>query len=638
MCPNEDEEERLDEMSGTYDVIVIGGGHAGCEAANAAARLGAATLLITGYLGRVGQMSCNPAIGGIAKGTVAREVDAMGGLMGRATDRCTLHFRMLNRSKGPAVWAPRAQCDRGQYPRAIRNLLEERERLALYQGMVAGILLEADRVAGVMCTDGSGFRARRVVLTAGTFLRGSIKMGRSRSMAAGRVGDAPSIALAEQLLDLGLESARFKTGTPPRVDGRTVDFGKLRRQESESGPSRFSHWERSPGLERRPCWIGEAGPAVCRIVEEKISQSAMYGGAISGPGPRYCPSIEDKIHKFPDAASHQLFLEPEGGETSELYVNGLSTSLPPDVQREFLACVPGLERARMTQPGYAIEYDYFPPQQLERTLALKGLPGLYLAGQVNGTTGYEEAAGQGLVAGINAGLASLEREPWVPARDEAYLGVLIDDLVTRGVDEPYRLFTSRAEFRLTLRQDNCLQRLGPAAERLGLLVEEERRRMGRFLDDLERARSWVRNRSLRPEEVNGHLAECGTSVLVQPRPLGEVLKRPQVSLDDLVGDGGPLEGEGFEPDVLTLVEMELKYEGYLSRERERVETMRRREEMSLPIDAPYLDMTTLSVEARQKLARVRPDTLGQAGRIPGISPADLQNLLVELRKRALANP
>jgi len=462
-------------------------------------------------------------------------------------------------------------------------------------------------------------------------------MGVSRSIAAGRAGDPPSVELAEQLLDLGLSAERFKTGTPPRVDGRTVDFTKLTRQESEREPLRFSHWERTGGLARMPCWIGSAGAGVREVVEANLSESAMYGGAIAARGPRYCPSIEDKVKKFPDAESHQLFLEPEGLETSELYVNGLSTSMPPDVQRELLARVPGLENARMTQPGYAIEYDFFPPQQLDPTLELKLLRGLYFAGQINGTTGYEEAAGQGIVAGINAGLAALEREAWVPGRDEAYLGVLIDDLVTKGVDEPYRLFTSRAEFRLRLRQDNCLERLGPTAQRLGTLTEDERARLGRFQEELARARTWARTTSLEPKAVNGHLQARGTTPLSEKQPLRVLLKRPQVRLADLVGADGPLEANGFDPDVLTLVEMEVKYEGYLARERDRVESLRRRESMSLPAAAPYLEMGSLSFEARQKLERIRPRTLGQAARIPGISPADLQNLLVELRKRELSS-
>ncbi|MGB5303214.1 MAG: tRNA uridine-5-carboxymethylaminomethyl(34) synthesis enzyme MnmG [Gemmatimonadota bacterium] len=620
-----------------YDVIVIGGGHAGTEAANTSARLGARTLLVTSFLARVGQMSCNPAIGGVAKGTVAREVDAMGGLMGLAADRTTIHFRMLNQSKGPAVWAPRAQCDRGGYSREVRRLLEEQPGLELYQATVASLKIEGERVAGVCCSDGSEFASRCVILTAGTFLRGRIRIGVERELAAGRAGDAPTVDLADQLRDLGLEARRFKTGTPPRVDGRTVNFDRLERQDGEDEGYRFSHWESGEGLPRRPCWISRAGGEVKRIVEENLGRSALYGGMIASQGPRYCPSIEDKIVKFPDATGHQVFLEPEGLETSELYVNGLSTSLPPDVQRQFLSVVPGLENARMTQAGYAIEYDYFPPLQLGNTLELKNIGGLFLAGQVNGTTGYEEAAGQGVVAGVNAAHAALERETWTPGRDEAYMGVLVDDLVTRGVDEPYRLFTSRAEFRLLLRQDNALSRLGPTAARLGLLSDGQLRRLDSHMTDLDRARSWVRDERVDPSDANEWLVEHGTSPLTERQPLDRLARRPQVTLLGLVADEGPVPHPGLGHDALTVVEMEIKYEGYIRREEERARALAEREDQPLPVNAPYLEFQSLSYEARQKLASVRPRTIGQAGRIPGVSPSDLQNLLVEVRKRSFGN-
>jgi tRNA uridine 5-carboxymethylaminomethyl modification enzyme len=442
-------------MADRYDVIVIGGGHAGIEAACAASRMGASTLVLTANLETIGQMSCNPAIGGIAKGTVVREVDALGGIMGRATDRSTLQFRMLNRSKGAAVWSPRAQCDRGLYRRAARWLLESQPNVVTVQGTVVRLRLDGVRVTGVETTDGRCYEAAAVVLTAGTFLRGRIHIGTTTRVDAGRAGDPPAVAIAEQLEDLGLEPRRFKTGTPPRIDGRSVDFSALERQDGEWPDYRFSVYERASRPEERPCWIAWSGSELHTIVERHLEESALYGGEISGRGPRYCPSIEDKIVRFPNAERHQIFLEPEGLDTHELYVNGLSTSLPVDVQVVMLQAVTGLSTVRMTRPGYAIEYDYFPPTQLAPWLETRTVEGLFLAGQVNGSTGYEEAAAQGIVAGINAARRGRGEEPVVLGRDDAYVGVLVDDLITKGVDEPYRLFTSRAEYRLLLRQDNA---------------------------------------------------------------------------------------------------------------------------------------------------------------------------------------
>jgi tRNA uridine 5-carboxymethylaminomethyl modification enzyme len=625
-----------------FDVIVVGAGHAGTEAAVAAARVGASVAIITSALETIGQMSCNPAIGGVAKGTVVREVDALGGIMGRATDLATLQFRMLNRSKGAAVWAPRAQCDRGLYRRAVRSLLEQHAGLFTVQGTVARLLFDssAQAVWGVETLEGRRFGASTVVITTGTFLRGRIHIGTDTKLSGGRAGEAPATHLAEQLDRAGLTVARFKTGTPPRIDGRSVDYGPLVIQQSEIEQFDYS-WSHFWGSPRRqndetrhpvqlPCWITYLDSAGKQVIQDNLAQSAMYGGAIESRGPRYCPSVEDKVVKFPAADRHQLFLEPEGHDTSELYVNGLSTSLPATVQLEMLHSVRGLEHARMTRAGYAIEYDYFPPTQLDSTLRVKAIQGLYFAGQINGTTGYEEAAGQGVVAGLNAALAALGRPPVVFGRQTSYIGVLIDDLVTRGVDEPYRLFTSRSEFRLTVRQDNALRRLAPIADELELYTTPERALAERRIDDETEAAALAERTSVQPAAARDLLDSAGSAPLAHATRIADVAKRQGVSLHDLFAAANV--GTQLHPEAIVTAELELKYAGYFERERVQAEKMKRMGHFPLAADLPYGEMRSLSFEARQKLGALKPRTLAQASRIPGVSPNDLQNLVLEVER------
>jgi len=622
-----------------FDVLIIGGGHAGAEAAVAAARVGCRVALVTSALETIGQMSCNPAIGGVAKGTVVREVDALGGVMGRATDRASIQFRMLNRGKGPAVWAPRAQADRGHYRRAVRALVEAHANVTLIQGTVAQLLIAHGRIIGAETLDRRRLGARAVVVTTGTFGRGKIHIGTTTQLAGGRAGEAATTHLAEQLADVGLEVRRFKTGTPPRIDGRSVDFSKCAPQQSElhDFQYRWSHFAGAAAhggayapLPQVACYITYAGAEVKELVSDSIELSAMYGGSIESRGPRYCPSIEDKVVRFPDADRHQIFLEPEGLDTHELYVNGLSTSLPADVQIRMLRAVPGLESAQMTRAGYAIEYDYYPPTQLEPTLGVRQLPGLFLAGQINGTTGYEEAAGQGLMAGLNAALAVTDRAPLTLGRDTSYVAVLIDDIVSRGVDEPYRLFTSRSEFRLTVRQDNALGRLAAIGLALGLYSDTERRTIDARLDDEARASALATTTSIKPEQVGALLDECGSAPIPHSVKIADLARRQELSLAALFHSAGLRDAPSGE--AVVTAELEIKYSGYFTREREAAERLQRMGHFSLAAELPYADMKSLSTEARQKLSHRRPSSLAMASRIPGVSPADLQNLVLEVER------
>ena len=617
-----------------YDIIIVGAGHAGCEAAAAAANMGSKVLLVTMNMSNMAQMSCNPAMGGIAKGQIIREIDALGGYSGIVTDRTMIQFRMLNKSKGPAMWSPRAQSDRMLFSSEWRKMLENIPNLYFWQDTVTGLLTREGRVRGVRTSMGHEIASKAVILTNGTFLNGIIHIG-TKQFGGGRIGEKPSHGITENLLALGFESSRMKTGTPVRVDGRTIDFSKLQEQKGDEQPGKFSFTDTKPPATQRSCWVAYTNTAVHNVLRTGFDESPMFSGRIGGIGPRYCPSIEDKIDRFSDRDSHQLFVEPEGWNSVEYYINGFSSSLPDHVQFDALRKIPGFANARIFRPGYAIEYDYFPPVQLDFSLETKLVKGLYFAGQINGTTGYEEAAAQGIVAGINASLQVSGKAPIILKRSDAYIGVLIDDLITKGVDEPYRMFTSRAEHRTLLRQSNADRRLTPLAFNIGLISDERYDSYLQKISSIDRLVKFMQKESITPSEVNPSLSGKQTPELNQKVKMASVLTRPQIGISDLIDASPSLRKfiAGLETktrEILEEAEIIVKYHTYILKEKEMADKLERLDNIVLKENFKYSELTSLSYEAREKLTKMKPHSLGQASRISGVSPADISVLLVHL--------
>lgn len=614
-----------------YDVIVVGAGHAGSEAAAAAANMGSKTLLITMNLQNIAQMSCNPAMGGIAKGQIVREIDALGGYSGIVSDTSAIQFKMLNKSKGPAMWSPRVQSDRMRFAEDWRLLLENTKNLDFYQEMVSGLIIENHKVAGVKTSLGIEVKAKTVVLTNGTFLNGLIHIG-DKNFGGGRAGEKAATGITEQLVELGFDSGRMKTGTPPRVDGRSLDYSKMTEQPGDDNPQKFSFLDiTKPLVEQRSCYMTYTSPEVHDLLREGFERSPMFNGRIKSLGPRYCPSIEDKINRFADKDRHQLFVEPEGWNTVEVYVNGFSTSLPEDVQFNALRSVAGFENVKFFRPGYAIEYDYFPPTQLQHTLETKLIEGLYFAGQINGTTGYEEAASQGLMAGINASLKVQEKDIFTLSRSEAYIGVLIDDLITKGTEEPYRMFTSRAEYRTLLRQDNADFRLTPKGFEIGLASKKRLKRMEEKQTASDNFVQFFKDTSVKPEEINPILEANNSSLMKQSDKMFKIFARPNITIDDMrkvASVNNYIENNNLDDEVIEQTEIQVKYSGYIEKEKNNADKLSRLENIIIPKNFDYSKLKSMSLEAREKLNKIQPVTISQASRISGVSPSDVSVLLV----------